>query len=434
MQDEIKREDEVTELTEKAPKTKKRTSKNNIPTEEAKDTADTATDEEFAEMPTSFFSLPSAFFSEKKSEDDAMEGEEDASDDDDVAALVNEALIAIGKETSEEVTEEPIPADENDEDSADDAEPKETKPIDDRYVNVEHFSSLHEMKFLSDDEDEEPITPEEESEDEENSVVTDDNAVDASEAADIDMSDLPTQEEEYENLTIFDDNEVEEESSSTAHNTNTDEEGYDPKKPRKVDGRFDLIELFVFTLAAIMLITTFFFKHSIVEGPSMESTLYDGDHLIISDFLYEPKQYDVVVVHDVEAYPAPVVKRVIATEGQTVTLIKTINQRVSSKDNVYFSLEILVDGVPIDPSYAHYSNSGFDPINIDITYENHTVVEMTKTSITYEYVVPEGEVYVLGDHRNRSQDSREFGSVKVDAILGKVLFRIYPFSDFGAIE
>ena len=331
------------------------------------------------------------------------------------------------------VVEEPV-AEENTEAVVSDDAPEEEAKVDDRYVNVEHFSSLYEMKFLSDDEDDAPEVADEELTAEDDTVTADDELTEISEKTEIDMSDLPVQEEEYENLTIFSENEVEEENDSSAHTQDPDEERYDPKKPRKVDGRFDLIELFVFTLAAIMLITTFFFKHSIVDGPSMESTLYDGDHLIISDFLYEPEQYDIVVVHDVEAYPAPVVKRIIATEGQTVTLIKTINQRVSSRDTVYFSLEILVDGVAIDPNYAYYSNSGFDPINIDITYEDHYIVDMTDKSITYEYVVPEGEVYVLGDHRNRSQDSREFGSVKVDAILGKVLFRIYPFEDFGAIE
>ena len=255
----------------------------------------------------------------------------------------------------------------------------------------------------------------------------------------IEMSDIPTEDEEYENLTIFEEDYIQPENQTSSKNANPDEERYDPKKPRKVDGRFDLIELFVFTLVAIMLITTFFFKHSIVDGPSMESTLYNGDHLIISDFLYEPEQYDIVVVHDKEAYPDPVVKRVIATEGQTVTLTKRLIKELSTKDMYYFTLEVYVDGKPIEDEYAYYSNGGYDPINIKTGNGLHEIVDYDYTSadtffITYEYVVPEDEIYVLGDHRNRSQDSREFGSVKKEAILGKVLFRIYPFAEFGAVE
>ncbi len=97
------------------------------------------------------------------------------------------------------------------------------------------------------------------------------------------------------------------------------DEKYDPEKPRRVDGRFDFIELFVFTLVAVMILTTFFFRHSIVEGESMEGTLTEGEHLIISDLFYKPERGDIIVCEDYETgLFKPIVKRIIAIGGDTV--------------------------------------------------------------------------------------------------------------------
>ena len=101
-------------------------------------------------------------------------------------------------------------------------------------------------------------------------------------------------------------------------------EKYDPKKPRKIDGRFDLIELFVFTLLAVMIITSFFFRHSVVQGDSMQNTLQNEEHLIISDFFYTPERGDVVVCEDHTAIlNTPIVKRVIAVGGDHVKITRT---------------------------------------------------------------------------------------------------------------
>ena len=443
MQDEIKRESEEAELSLPSPKktVKRKPKQNKNEVELQIDDTPAKNDEEFAEMP-SFFSLPGEFFAidTETAADSSMEPA--STDDNDVAELVNAALIAVGKEPLTEEAEpevtDTVTADASvkETEEKNESDPVAEEKIDERFINVEHFSDSYKTRFLSDDEPEsEPIIEEEiELIDEE---PTDEANIEPADT-EIEMSDIPTEDEEYENLTIFEEDSIHPANQKSSKNANPDEERYDPKKPRKVDGRFDLIELFVFTLVAIMLITTFFFKHSIVDGPSMESTLYNGDHLIISDFLYEPEQYDIVVVHDKEAYPDPVVKRVIATEGQTVTLIKRLIPEVSSDDMQYFSLEVYVDGVAIEDEYAYYSNAGHDPISINISDGLHEVVDRNFTYpnmfITYEYVVPEDEIYVLGDHRNRSQDSREFGSVKKEAILGKVLFRIYPFAEFGAVE
>ncbi len=175
---------------------------------------------------------------------------------------------------------------------------------------------------------------------------------------------------------------------------------YDPEKPRKIDGKFDFVELFVFTLLAVMLITTFFFRHAIVDGPSMENTLYNGEHLIISDLFYTPKRGDIIVCEDFSTgLKKPIVKRVIAVEGDTV--------RITARGEVYVNDELLDEEyVYIDPGYTNV----YKPLLIE---------------------VEEGRIFVMGDHRSNSTDSRNFGTVSEESVIGRVLLRFYPFDKFG---
>ncbi|MBE6644561.1 MAG: signal peptidase I [Ruminococcaceae bacterium] len=193
--------------------------------------------------------------------------------------------------------------------------------------------------------------------------------------------------------------------SDISDKTYTDEEmpKYDPKKPRRIDGRFDFVELFVFTLLAVMIITTFFFRHSIVEGSSMENTLHSGEHLIISDFFYTPKRGDIIVCEDYTTeIRNPIVKRVIAIEGDRVTVSPTG--------------AVTINGEPLVEDYVY----------VDAWFERPPV----------DLVVPKGEIFVMGDHRNASKDSREIGTISVDSVLGKVLLRFYPFTKekFGPVK
>lgn len=179
-------------------------------------------------------------------------------------------------------------------------------------------------------------------------------------------------------------------------------EKYDPKKPRRIDGRFDILELFVFTLLTVMIITSFFFRHSIVEGESMENTLHSGEHLIISDLFYTPKRGDIVVCEDyTTAIPKPIVKRVIAVAGDTIEIKKN--------GNVY------INGVLLEEDYVNIDDPSYE-------YKELTVK------------LSDGELFVMGDHRNKSTDSREIGTVSEDSVLGKVLIRFYPFDKFGTVK
>ena len=152
---------------------------------------------------------------------------------------------------------------------------------------------------------------------------------------------------------------------------------------RRIDGIFDILEMFVFALAFVLIAMAFCFRHSVVDGPSMMDTLQDGEHLIISSLFYTPKQGDIVVVQDASKEDVnrnlakPIVKRVIATEGQTV---KIYYDTQSEKNVVY------VDGILLDEPYVYIDESN---------YQYHSL----------ETTVPEGCVFLMGDHRNNSTDS-----------------------------
>ena len=208
--------------------------------------------------------------------------------------------------------------------------------------------------------------------------------------------------------------ETEDISDTDKDSEDEEDDSEEPKKVKKpgsrgIDSLFDFVELFIFSLAAVFIITTFFFRHSVVDGSSMEQTLFDGEHIIISDLFYTPKRGDIVVCEDYsledEYMRKPIVKRVIAIAGDTV--------KIDRYGNVY------VNGELLDES---------DYVYID------GPLEIPEKIINEEITIQEGEIFVMGDHRNVSADSRIAGPIKVDSVLGKVLFRFYPFEKFGAVE
>lgn len=155
----------------------------------------------------------------------------------------------------------------------------------------------------------------------------------------------------------------------------------------------------VFLLAGIMLVFVLFFRIVIVDGTSMNRTLLHGDYLLLINniFYQEPQCGDIVVVtKDSFDNGAPIVKRVIAREGQTVDI--DFEQGI-----------VYVDGTALDEPYVN------TPTN-------------TNGGMRFPLTVSEGCLFVMGDNRNKSRDSRypEIGLVDEREILGKAVFLIFP--------
>ena len=160
-------------------------------------------------------------------------------------------------------------------------------------------------------------------------------------------------------------------------------------------------------LVAVMAVLMLFLRIIVVDGPSMERTLLNGDYmLLVSNMFYkEPKHGDVVVVSK-QAYDngKPIVKRVIATEGQTVDI--DFNEGV-----------VYVDSVAQDEPYTK-------------------TLTTLKEGTVFPLVVEEGKVFVMGDNRNNSKDSRstQIGQVDKREVLGKVAFILFPGTGMGGTE
>ena len=160
----------------------------------------------------------------------------------------------------------------------------------------------------------------------------------------------------------------------------------------------------VFLIAGILLVFSLLFRVVVVSGPSMNRTLIDGDYILLLNNLFygEPKRGDVIVACK-ESYDngAPIIKRVIATEGQTV-------------DIDFVEGIVYVDGVALVEPYVN------TPTN-------------QREGITFPLVVDEGCIFVMGDNRNISKDSRsnEIGLIDTREILGKALFVFFPGNDGG---
>lgn len=160
------------------------------------------------------------------------------------------------------------------------------------------------------------------------------------------------------------------------------------------------LEVIVFSVFIVIIVFSFLFRTVIVSGNSMNSTLYNNDKLMITHLFYNPNVGDVVVVNST-ALDETIVKRVIATEGQKVLID-------------YNKMELIVDGeVQKDEHISEYMT---DTMRFDMNFYN-------SANGTYEYEVPENCVFLMGDNRNNSTDSRVIGFVHVKDILGKVFIR-----------
>lgn len=158
-------------------------------------------------------------------------------------------------------------------------------------------------------------------------------------------------------------------------------------------------------LTALILICTFVGRVIGVDGSSMVPTLHNRDMILLQGIGYTPQAGDVVVLTQRSFSDIPIVKRVIATGGQTV-------------DVDYETSTVYVDGVALDEPYLG------EPMEIP-TWPAEDHIE-----------VPEGSICVFGDNRNHSTDSRSpmVGTVDARCVLGKALLVLLPFQNFGVIH
>ncbi len=171
------------------------------------------------------------------------------------------------------------------------------------------------------------------------------------------------------------------------------------EKDEKDNGRmelYDWIQCIVGALVAGILIFMFGIRVVNVKGSSMRPTLHDADMILTTNLFYTPKAGDVVVLQTDTYGPDPLVKRVIATGGQTV-------------DIDFETGVVYVDGNALDEPYTA------EPTTVRDAFEGPVEV-------------PEGCLFLMGDNRNHSTDSRHatIGMVDERCVIGKVLFIVFP--------
>lgn len=180
---------------------------------------------------------------------------------------------------------------------------------------------------------------------------------------------------------------------------------------------FEWLDVVVTSVLAVVLIFTFLFRIVSIDGDSMMNTLIDKERVVISNLFYTPENGDIVVISrntdnslTSASSKAPIIKRVIATEGQTVDIKEGF---------------VYVDGNKLEEPYT--KNYEIDPASTTDLYD-----------VTFPLVVEKDCIFVLGDNRHESLDSRssiigQNGQINVKYVLGKAVFRIFPFNKLGGI-
>lgn len=183
---------------------------------------------------------------------------------------------------------------------------------------------------------------------------------------------------------------------------------------------FEILEMFAWSVFVVLLLFTFCLRLTRVDGSSMENTLLDGQNLLVTNIAYTPKQDDVIVFHITnpeDGLEKAMVKRVIATGGQHLRID-------------FNTGEITVDGEVYKDEHAVLKDLSGRHLGYYLLSANH---HYSLTEDLFEATVPEGSIFVMGDNRNNSKDSRnsDVGFVDERSVLGKVILRIYPFTVFN---
>lgn len=165
---------------------------------------------------------------------------------------------------------------------------------------------------------------------------------------------------------------------------------------------YSVFSTLILCMLVIFVAFTFFFRLVQVSGDSMNPTLNTGDRLITSSFLYSPDYGDIIIINKQGAKEESMIKRVIALPGD--------------KLSIDFETHLII-------------------VNGKVLYEDYEVTEpiSEQYDLTYPITVPDDAVFVLGDNRNNSLDSRSesVGFIKLNEINGKALIRLIPIGDIS---
>lgn len=177
---------------------------------------------------------------------------------------------------------------------------------------------------------------------------------------------------------------------------------YTYNKSKGANYLFDLAKTVVYVMVLISLAFSFCIRDAKVVGDSMLDTLHPNDRVILTNFMYEPKIGDIVVLNAEDIVEKRIIKRVIATGGQTLQIDFNTNS-------------VYVDGIKLNEPYIS------------------SLTRQSNNPASIPYVIPEDCIFVMGDNRIVSKDSRnaEIGLVSVDEIIGKAQFIFYPFDRAG---
>ena len=168
---------------------------------------------------------------------------------------------------------------------------------------------------------------------------------------------------------------------------------------------YELLESFAMAIVLVVLIFTLLFRIFVVKGPSMESTLIEGDRIVATNLFFTPETGDVIIFSGKYNDGEVLVKRVIGTAGDTVD--------ISADGKVYLNGQLL------DEPYL----------------DSHQItLQHPYSPIALPYTLKEDELFVMGDNRLESLDSRstQIGIADTKRVLGKVVFRLFP--NTGVIE
>lgn len=196
-----------------------------------------------------------------------------------------------------------------------------------------------------------------------------------------------------------------------------------PREPEEKESwtrsLYEWLQVLVVVLVCITGVFTFVVSIVQVDGSSMYPTLKDGDIMLVQRLAYQPGNGDIIVLRKDGTYEdRALVKRIIATGGQTVYIDYDANT-------------ITVDGVQLDEPYINYETDwyyGDDPMAVR--------TDLDPQYVNTEFTVPEGCLFVCGDNRNNSSDSRvaTLGMVDERYVLGRVLLVAFPFSHIGLVD